>query len=257
MSGTEVETMEPKPIFIEKITDKTKSPGCIDGRPDPESEQDGFQMLGGSLHPLVLEAIITGKDFDDTLVEDGLRRLRLAGFGIGVHRGEHSDEEKSDCGFGDRLAEIIDTAKNNRIEILRRLTEIYEANEFPTDSLSSSYGLLSKYSTGEKIKIKGEKLIGLSEKDKANVENLRGSHQESVAFVNIKPNTTLDRKELNRQNKQAFNLDLRPAMDQTTALIPDADPKTIRDLSLILFQATEMVLVEQKGKPAVPVILHV
>ena len=243
--------------FPEQQTNKTIGPGCVDGRPDNESKL-GFQMLGGSLHPIVVEAIMMDRDLTSALVEDGISKLRKSGFAIGVHRGHHrnAEEGKSDCGFADRSPEIINSAKNNRTEILKRLNEIYQANSFSVDSLSSSYDLLSNYNPAERIKIKGEPLITLFEANNANIENLEGDHRESAAFVNIKPYTTLNRIELNREGKQAFNLDLGPAIEQTEALMENGNPKTIRDLSLILYMATEMVLVEQKGKPALPVIAH-
>lgn len=258
MSEEGMETTEPMkdlPKFIEKSITKSEAPRCVDGRPAHESEQ-GPQMLGGSLHPLVLEAIIDNSDFDNAFVENGLRNLSESGFVTGVHRGHHKDAEqgKSDCGFSDRLPEIIDTAKSNRDEISRRLKGIYLANGIDANSLSPSYDLLSNYDSS-KIKIKGESLIGLSETNKATVEELQGDHQEQAAFVNLKPDTTLDTKEVNKQGKQAFNLDLGEAIKQGIFLTK-ASPDTLRDLSLIMYQATEMVLVEQKGKPALPVVLH-
>jgi len=250
-----METVKGLPKFIEKKLNKNEAPRCVYGRPAQKSEQ-GPQILGGSLHPLVLEAITNNSDFDNAFVQKGLQRLSETGFTIGVHRGHHknADEGKSDCGFSDRLPEIIDTAKNNRAEISRRLSEIYLANGIDTNSLSYSYDLLLNYNTS-KIKIKGELLISLSETNKANVEDLEGDHQERVAFVNLKMDTTLDTKEVNKQGNQAFNLDLWAAIQQGLVLTK-ANPDTLKDLSLILYQATEMVLVEQKGKPALPVLLH-
>ena len=241
--------------FPEAQTNKTIGPGCVDGRPDKESKL-GFQMLGGSMHPIVVEAIMMDRDITSALVEDGISKLRKSGFAIGVHRGHHKNalEGKSDCGFADRLPEIINYARNNRVEILKNLNETYLENSFSVDSLSSSYYLLSKYDPAERIKIKGEPLISLFEKNNANIENLEGDHQESAAYVNIKPYTTLNRIESNKQQgKPAFNLDLGPAIEQTEVLMENGDPKIIRDLSLILYRATLTVL---KGKPVLDVTVH-
>jgi hypothetical protein len=254
MAGLTPEMESIKSIsFIETQTDKTKSPGCVDGRLDNESKL-GFQMLGGSLHPIVVEAIMRDRNITSALVEVGISKLRKSGFAIGVHRGHHrnAEEGKSDCGFADRLPEIINYAKNNRTEILKILNETYETNSFSADSLPSSYDLLSNYDPAERIKIKGEPLIALFEVNNANIENLEGDHQESAAHINIKRNTTLNRLELNKQGKQAFNLDLGPVIEQTEALMENGDPETIRDLSLILYVATPIVL----GKPALPVFVH-
>jgi len=258
MSEIKAEMKEPVrdlPKFIEKSLGKTDAPRCVDGRPAHNSKQ-GPQMLGGSLHSLVLKAVIENRDFDDAFVKEELKTLSEAGFPIGVHRGHHknAEEGKSDCGFSDRLPDIIDTAKNNRDEIFKRLNETYLMNGINTNTLLSSYDLLLNYATN-KIKIKGEPLISLFEANKATIEDLRGDHQEQAAFVNLKPDITLDTQELNKSGKQAFNLDLREAVEQGIFLTK-ASVDTLRDLSLILYQATEMVLVEQKGKPALPVVLH-
>jgi hypothetical protein len=255
MAGTTPEMESIKSIsFPEAQTNKTISPGCIDGRPDKESKL-GFQMLGGSLHPMTVEAIMMDRDLTPVLVEDGISKLRKSGIAIGVHRGHHRNAEggKSDCGFADRLPEIINSAKNNRVEILKKLNEIYETNKFPADSLPSSYDLLSHYDPAERIKIKGEPLIALFEANNANIENLEGDHRESAVFVNVKPYTTLNRIESNKLGKPAFNLDLGPAIEQTEALMENGNPKTIRDLSLILYMTTLMVL---QGKPVLDVTVH-
>ncbi|MBI2029985.1 hypothetical protein HYT02_06205, partial [Candidatus Gottesmanbacteria bacterium] len=92
------------------------------------------------------------------------------------------------------------------------------------------------------------------ESKKGTIENLNGLHEEQVAFVNLRPNTTLDTNNLNREGKQAFNLDLWAAVEQSKELGVPED--FARDASLILYMATEMVLVEKNGKPALPVQIH-
>jgi len=240
--------------FISKNLNGSESPRCVDGRPDPKSPQ-GAQMLGGSLQPIVMSAIISGIDFNNQVVASGLDKLSQAGFTIGVHWGSHKHEDKSDCGFGDRLKDIIKTAQDDKNEILKRLGEIYETNAIDSTSLKTSYDFILKYGV-EKFKIAGKDLIDLCIESKASSENLQGDHAEQVAFVNIKPNTTLDTQEVNKQGKQAFNLDLWAAIDQSKILSVGVDQNILKDLSLILYMATEMVLVEQKGKPALPVILN-
>ncbi len=64
--------------FIEKIVTTANFPRCIDGRPAPESEQ-GPQMLGGSLHPVLLAAIYQGLDLEEGLVEKYMGDLHGSG----------------------------------------------------------------------------------------------------------------------------------------------------------------------------------
>jgi hypothetical protein len=254
---SEKETTKESMKFIEKKLTGNEPPRCVDGRPDQKSPQ-GPQMLGGSLHPLVMNAIITNRDFDALAVENGLRELREANFPIGVHRGHHKDAElkTSDCGFGDKLKMIIFTARHEKLEIVERLMKIYKKEGIDTNTLLTSYNLISNYDR-TRIKITGEDLIQKSEENGAAIENLDGNHMEQAAFVNLKINTTLDTQNVNKQGKQAFNLDLWAAIEQGLVLTKTADVETLRDLSLILYMATEMVLVEQKdNKPPLPIILH-
>jgi hypothetical protein len=240
--------------FLSKNLIGSEPARCVDGRPDPKSPQ-GPQMLGGTLHPLVLGAIISNSDFNASGIIAGIEKLKNAGYTVGVHWGAHKHEDKSDCGFADRLKDILQTAKKNEKEILKRLTEIYAANEIDTSSLAKSYKYISGYSL-DKIMIIGKDLIDLSIKNQAAFENLRGDHAEQAAFVNLKQDTTLDTLGVSNQSRQAFNLDLWTAINQTQALDKAIDTNLIRDLSLILYMATEMVLVEQKGKSPLPVILR-
>jgi len=70
----------------------------------------------------------------------------------------------------------------------------------------------------------------------------------------VKAGTTLDTRSLNRQGTQGFNLDLLEAMRQAKALGIDND--FTLPASLILYLATEIVLVEDKAKVALPVEIH-
>lgn len=242
--------------FIEKTLTGNEPPRCVDGRPAEKSPQ-GPQMLGGSLHPLVLKALTVSDYFDELLVKDGLEKLKAKGFSIGVHRGHHKDPEngKSDCGFSDRLVGIIQTAKKYEIEIIRRLEDVYKKNGIDTKTLQTSYTFIWDYDP-RKISITGEKLIKFAQENQAATEDLQEDHKEQVAFVNLKKNTTLNTQEANKQGKQAFNLDLWAAAEQSFVLANNVKPEILGDLSLILYMATEMVLVEQKGKPRLDVILH-
>lgn len=239
--------------FLTKNLNNTEPARCVDGRPDPKSPQ-GPQMLGGSLHPLVVAALFANEKFNCETILNNLQKLKQNNFIIGVHWGAHAHEDKSDCGFADRLKDILQTAKDNKEEILKRLKNIYSVNNIDSQTLEAAYGVVMNYNILN-IEIVGKDLINSLIKNSAKFETLSGDHQEQAAFVNIKPNTTLDTQQLNSQNKQAFNLDLSMAIAQTKVLT-EKNENLIRDLSLILYMATEMVLVEQKGKSPLPILIN-
>jgi hypothetical protein len=239
--------------FLTKNLKGAEPARCVDGRPDPNSPQ-GPQMLGGSLHPLVVSMILANEKFNTQAIEFKLKILKENNFVIGVHWGAHKHEDKSDCGFADRLRDILQTAKDNQGEILKRLKNIYSVNNIDTQTLKNAYEFISNYGIND-IEIIGKELIDFLIKNSAQIENLQGDHGEQATFVNLKSNTTLDTQKLNSQNKQAFNLDLWTAILQTKVLT-EKNEDLIRDLSLILYLSTEMVLVEQKGKSPLPIILH-
>lgn len=247
--------------FIEKPLTGQESARCVDGRPSPGSEQ-GPQMLGGSLHPTILEAIFHAKDFNETIVNENLKTLEGAGFKTGGHRGEHKHESLSDCGFADRMPDILKTAVDRRELITERLTQALIANRAmlngmmpasPKDFIDSAFDKIAVYDPS-KIQIKGNRLVTLVENSGAHIDNVAGDHKEETAFLNLNKEVTLDTIGLNNQGKQGFSLDIMHAVDQASALGIPEDFSIAA--SLILYQATEMVLVEDKGKPALPVEIH-
>jgi hypothetical protein len=217
-------------------------------------------MLGGSVHLVELRALFTGAAITPEFVDESLVFLKENNFGTGVHRGHHKNvvEGKSDCGAADRLLDILTAAKNP--EIIDRLLKVNELNgnifgsrEDVEKLLTNAQEKIAAYDS-DNVKIKGEELIANAQKKDSQVIDLIGDHQEFVAFVNLKKDTTLDTNGLNHEGKQGFNLDLWAVVEQAKALGIDGEFATAA--SLILYQATEIVLVEQKGKPALPVIVH-
>jgi len=258
-NGNETEVMIIN--FIPTPTNGNQAFRCVDGRPDPSSEL-GPQMLGGVLHPLALKAIYDNLDFNHELVNKGLNTIEGAGSKTGVHRGAHKSELTSDCGFADRIKEIIETAINQRSLITTRLLQIYEANQekFPninqdqfSQLVDAAYERISAYDT-KRITINGEPLIRHVEGRGSPTELVEGDHKEIIAFVNLRKDTTLDTLELNKRGQQAFNLDLFAATDCAEVLAVPTEFSI--PASLIFYMATEMVLVENKGKPALPVEIH-
>ncbi len=248
------------PKFYEQEISGTESAWCVDGR-DGDT-QKGPQMLGGSLLPALLYAIENNLPFNQDTVAQLLNQLETSGYKSGIHRGPHAHEDKSDCGFADNLRLILQTAMNEQTEILSRLVQVVDANpdifsdgQALKDLFQNKYQMLISYNqTHNNNLMTGEPLIGFCAEHGASQTMLIGEHSEVAAFVNLKPQTTLNVQEANQNGQPAFNLDLWVVTDQAQAL--DLDPETAQALSLILYVATEMVLVEQKGKPALPIIIH-
>ncbi len=233
--------------FIEKPLEGNEPARCVDGRASLESPQ-GPQMLGGSLLPVFIKAIATDTEFNGKNIQSGFATLQNRGFTTGVHRGGHAHDDISDCGFADKMLVILGTAVDNQAEIRRRLTDAVDNH-----SLDEAYLRLDNYSE-KNIKITGEALIQSAQQAGAAVETVQGDHSEEVAFVNLKPRVTFDTQAANQRGQQGFNLDLLEAVNQAEALGIDRD--FAKALSLILYQVTEMVLVEQKSNPPLPVIIH-
>lgn len=240
--------------FIEKPLSGTEPARCVDGRQDPQSPE-GPQMLGGSLHPIFLKSIVINSAIDELFIKSNLAVLREHGFKPGFHRGAHRNPETniSDCGAADRLSEILTTVLNRRKDIEQKLTQTYEANSMNPEAIGKAYEIIEKYNQ-DNIRIKGEELISTGENEAAGMENLQGDHQERVAFVNLKKDVTFDTRKANEQGWQAFNLDLNAVIEQAKVLGVGEDFAI--PASLIFYLGTEIVLVENKGKEALPVVIY-
>jgi hypothetical protein len=200
---------------------------------------------------VLLACILNNYDFDDTIVGQALTTLKEKGFGIGVHRGHHANTENGicDCGFADKLPMIYELALDEEDEIKKRITSLVPDKD---EIISKSYVVMKSWQP-VRIKNKGEWLVKICENFGCSVVNMEGDHAEVVAFVNLRSGTTLDTNGLNTAGRQAFNLDLWAILDTARVLGFDAD--LAMGISLILYVATEMVLVEMKGKPALPVLV--
>ena len=109
------------PEFRKLPTTLNKAPRCVDGRPDYSIEDKGPQMLGGSLHPVVLWALEQGKPINQETVNQSLSVLKGEpnNFNLGDHRDTHTHDghDACGCGFADRLPDIIKMAQDQRKEI--------------------------------------------------------------------------------------------------------------------------------------------
>lgn len=249
------ETIKSPLGFIEKPLNGLEPARCVDGRNATGSEQ-GPQMLGGSMHPILLSTINEGTPFSQETVSRGLQTLKEKGYTTGVHKGEHQHGASCDCGFCDKMKEIYRTALKNREPFTRILRTVYEAN---TDLLGSpgaidaSYQRFNQYSP-ENIQLVGAPLVAHAVANGAACETVEKDHAEEMAFVNTKRGVTLDTKRVNEQGNQVFNLDLFVAIEQAKAL--GVDEQFATAASLILYLATEKVLVQDKGKPALPIEVY-
>lgn len=252
----------PEEDFFELQLTGEEPAWCIDGRPETRISK-GPQMPGGSLFPIIISAIYNAEDLNPIRVTAAGKKLQNSGYRLGVHRGEHKKPEtkKSDCGLADNLVTIFTTVIDKKAEISQRLTEVYEQNReifaglsrpFP-ELLPAVYEKIAAY-PADRLKLSGEDLIATVEGMGAEVQNLEGSHQEKTAFVNVKIKTTLDVLKANQEGKPAFNLDLWAATEQAAAL--GVDTEFAMTAALIFYQATEMVLVEDKGKPGLAIKIH-
>jgi hypothetical protein len=236
--------------FVEVDAKKTP-PFCVDGR---AGQVDGKkigaypQMLGGSLMPSVLEWLINCPNDDLTnVLPKVFEGLKKAGYPLGVHTSTHAHEGKSDCGFADNLGNILTTFKNRFNEIkgiigqvgVNFSDEVWQKIESQLKQID-----LEKLPTGEQLIEQGERLGAVK-------QVLTGEHGEVAAIVNLAPNKTLDTD--NNQDHQAFNLDLWLVNKIADKFGWEKD--LAQALSLGLYVATEMVLVEGKGKDRLPILL--
>lgn len=223
---------------------------CVDGRTFLPSSVRA-QMLGGSINTLVLLAIVGNDIFDESFVRENSQKLLDAGVSLGAHRGSHAHGENSDCGFADRLKDIINTAKVNIDVITKKINQIAVINKLDLEKeLELARKKLLNYDE-EKVKISANDLVTLLEQMGASVVDMRGDHGENACFVNLAAGTTHD---TNSAKEQIFNLDLWEVVREGKILGIEKD--YIVGLTLILYVATEMVLVEAKGKPALEVVLN-
>ena len=248
-----------KVSFVETQFNFKQRHRCIDGRPTEEIDF-GPMMPGGTVFPILVEAVMANRDFDSSAVERGYKELGRSGFyELGVHRGHHKDPEKglSDCAFVDKLVSVFRNAQEKRDDITKMAGFVYEQGRISGHSIPWTYELISNYEV-TRITITGEALIRKSEENGAKAVHLDGEHKEKVAFVNMKPGITLDTSQSNQEGKEAFNLDLLPAIAEASWLrsrdysVPKIKFASEMDISLILYLAT----LDTLGKSALPVVLY-
>ena len=255
--------------YIKLNQPQLSSPFCVDGR-FGKREKDGHkikeaypQILGGSLNTVILSGILKkdkhGQIFLATQELISLGRqvfteLRNYGFGLGLHTGSHANikNHHSDCGFADNLSKIINYLRGKHQEnIWRILTQSKLVNNRDKNRWDKIVYLLNQINL-EKIP-HGEAIINIlrDEKEVA-FQTLEGSHNETAALINFRNGQTLDVDHC--QKKPAFNLDMWRVTAEAKAL--RINVKAAELLTLGLYIATEIALVEDKGKERLPIIIQ-
>ncbi|MCX7880988.1 MAG: cadmium-containing carbonic anhydrase [Patescibacteria group bacterium] len=244
--------MKKLPFPLVKVSSFKTPSFCVDGRAgkvNGEIYGPYPQMLGASLMPAVLEWLISKPEEDfSKVIEDVFNRLKEFGYSLGVHTSTHAIEGRSDCGFADNLKTILSTFREKTEEIKGVLTKV-DVN-FSDEIWQKIREILGKVNL--KSLPTGKELIGQAESLGAVKQVLEGEHQEVVAVVNLASGKTLDVDK--NQEHQAFNLDLWLVREMADKF--GWDQNLTDALSLGLYVATEMVLVEGKGKSRLPILIN-
>lgn len=248
MGAKTIEELFPFLPFVE-VNPKTQPPFCVDGRKGERETQGPYpQALGGSFNFVVLKWLLEGGNFSG-VYEDTFKKLKELGYPLGLHRDTHAHGDNAGCGFADNNRRIIETLISNSDEIWQILNDIVDLSSYQ-EVWEEVFRLvnqrnLDEIPTGEEIIKKGKNLG-------AEVQVLDGEHEERAAIVNLKKGLTLDVD--NNQDHQVFNLDLWYVDEVSEKL--GLNVNQVKLLSLGLYTATEMVLVEGKGKPRLPILIN-
>lgn len=222
------------------------APFCVDGRNGDVAELYP-QALGGSLNIVAVKTLLEGdlSNFNDNLSAI-FSSLKDAGFVLGVHGDDHAP---CGCGFCNNLAKIITRLKSNKEEIFKILKP-----HIGEDQMELWNTIMNKIAQAKEGDLpEGEETLTHAKSiEGVSYQTLTGKHQEQVAVVNLIEDTTLDVDR--NQNHQAFNLDLWYVEEQAKAL--NINVAQARLLTLGLYVATEMVLVEDSQGERLPILIH-
>jgi len=252
--------------MVELPDPKKKPRYCVDGRTGPRKDSQDNEMprapygqaLGGDLNIASIRWLLgNGKEDYLSTVNQTFADLFRAGYKqLGVHYGSHAMGESSDCGFADNNVKIMQTLGNRAHEIWEIIEQA--ASQYPNINLSKEKFLQlveSKVKPADLGQLPSGKTIidHAVALENVTVQQLEASHKEVAAVVNLCPNTTLD-ADHNQDDAQAFNLDLWLVQQQAKDLGIDVNDATL--LTLGLYVATEMVLVEEKRGVRLPILIN-
>jgi len=224
------------------------SPFCVDGR---KGDVPGLypQALGGSLNIVVINALLQGdlSNFNDKVDAD-FASLKNAGFALGVHGDNHA---LCGCGFCQNLAKVIARLKNNKQVIFDLLKP--HIREDRLDLWDEVMETISR--SDESTLPEGTDVLEHARSiDGVKYQELTGKHLEQAAIVNTVAETTLN---VDKNQNPVFNLDLWYVEEQAKALdMADIDVEKAKLLTLGLYVATEMVLVEDIKRERLPIVVR-
>jgi len=248
--------------YVKPVKPKLSSPFCVDGRTgkrekNGQSITDAYpQMLGGSLNSVINHWILQNKE-GTSLIEKAKKVFRLLvnnGFGLGLHIDEHSkdDKIKSGCGFADNLPKIIKYLREDHTDTIWQLLENNGLVSGQDKKAWNKVIGLVKQINLDNIP-NGERIINsLRQEAGVGLQILKGDHRETKAIVDLKERYTLDTD--NSQDTPAFDLDMWRVLDEARAL--SVNLQEVKLLTLGLYVATEIALVEDKGKNRLQIIIN-
>ncbi|NOY89244.1 MAG: hypothetical protein GXO93_07650 [FCB group bacterium] len=266
--GLEKTSIEEFP-FKAVSTPKKSNPFCVDGR-DGKRYGEGQEltevypkMLGGSLNSVIVAGVLrtdeSGKPLLATqnfiAVGKGVfGELRKAGFGLGLHTDKHSehDKTKSGCGFADNLPIIINYLRETYADDI--WTVLLEGGLGEDDDKGAWDEIISALKEVDLDNTpQGKEIIAeLKKEEGVAIQNLNGGHREKAAIVNFDVGISLDTDQ--NQDYPAFNLDMWRVKNEARVL--GIDPREAELLTLGLYVATEIALVEDRGQTRLPIIVH-
>lgn len=169
---------------------------------------------------------------------------------IGGHDDEHASDSKSGCGACDRMKEIYDFMARNA-EVLRGLEASlgFPISNATHKKMVDNAAVRQQFATGPEIKAENEANDGTT-------DHLRGSHNEVVAVINMRPETTLDRDALEAEfgpDYEAFNVDAWSFENAAKAIVGD-DLEKVRNMVVAMVRynlATAHVLCDKNMRVAI------
>lgn len=238
---------------------------CVDGRKGKRRSFQGeelsrpyVQLLGGSLNSVVARGILEGKepllrgnDFLE-VAKETFRLLREKGFSLGLHSGHHASEEKgtSDCGFADNLPKILFYLREeSKGRIWNTLLEKRLVSEKEEEIFEEIIFRLRKVNL-ESLPSGREIIESLRDEEGVAFQILDGEHKEAAALINFQRGETVD---VDKQNPPLFNLDIWRIEEEAASL--GLNVRKTQILTLGLYLATEIALVEDKGEEPLPLII--
>lgn len=224
-------------------TDETTLCKCVDGRTCNDAAI-GLNSAGGLFSYVVADDLTSqhfaGEQFTDS-IENTVDVLREQGQKIGAHTGSHANDEKSDCGANDRIAEIYHCIVINA-DAIRAMAE--EILGYSIDD--STHTLITTQAAARTDFGKGAENLAEARKGGAQVERLDGGHREVVAVVNLRPGTTFDRTVAQQEfgdNYQAFNIDAWAFLSAAESISQSSDEVAQKVVALTYYNlATTLVL---------------